>query len=177
MKHLLPLVALSFALGGLVACASKEPKSPVTGLTKAVDPPEMPNLGRLPGTVEIDLPYNMYVTESVRTSCSGPDPFFAFDSSKPKLDDQPTMKNLVTCMISGPLNGKSVRLIGHADPRGAAVYNDKLGMERAEKVKTFLVANGIEQARVQTGTMGAEDAEQAPKDWARDRRVEILLVR
>lgn len=177
MKKLVSILTASFALAGLVACTSKEPKSPVAGLTKKVDPPTMPNLGHKPGTMEIDLPYNMYVTESVRTTCAGPDPFFAFDTSKPTVADQPTMKNLVTCMTSGPLNGKSVRLVGHTDPRGTAEYNDKLGLERAAKVKRFLVANGIDEGRVQTATMGAEDAEQAPKDWPKDRRVEIQLAR
>lgn len=177
MKPLLPFVAISFALAGLVACGNSHPKSPVAGLTKPVDPPEMPNLGRKPGTVEIDLPYNMYVADSVRTTCAGPDPFFAFDTSKPTVNDQPTMKNLVTCMTSGPLNGKSVKLIGHTDPRGSVDYNDKLGLERAEKVKTFLVANGVDGARVQTATMGSDEASSAPKEWARDRRVEIQLAR
>ena len=173
---ILPIVFLSLALAGAVACGNSHPKSPVAGLTKPVNPPEMPNLGRKPGTIEIDLPYNMYVTDSVRTTCAGPDPFFAFDASKPTVGDQPTMKNLVTCMTSGPLSSKSIKLIGHTDPRGSPGYNDKLGLERAEKVKTFLVANGIGAARVQTATMGADEASQAPKEWARDRRVEIQLV-
>ncbi|MEO6420938.1 MAG: OmpA family protein, partial [Polyangiaceae bacterium] len=55
-------------------------------------------------------------------------------------------------------------------------YNDKLGLERAEKVKTFLVANGIEATRVQTATMGADEASSAPKEWPQDRRVEIQLA-
>jgi peptidoglycan-associated lipoprotein len=86
------------------------------------------------------------------------------------------MKNLVTCMTAGPLRGKGVKLIGHTDPRGSPGYNDKLGLERAEKVKTFLVANGVEATRVETATMGADEASQAPKEWARDRRVEVQLA-
>jgi len=126
--------------------------------------------------VEVDGPYSMYVTEEVHRMCAGSDPFFAFDASKPLGDDQPTMKNLVLCMTSGPLQGKTIRLIGHADPRGTAAYNLELGLERAEKVKKFLVANGIAPARVETASMGSEDAAKAPKDWAADRRVEIQLV-
>jgi hypothetical protein len=70
---ILPILTLSLTLGGVVACGNSHPKSPVAGLTKPVDPPEMPNLGRKPGTIEVDLPYNMYVAESLRTTCAGPD--------------------------------------------------------------------------------------------------------
>jgi peptidoglycan-associated lipoprotein len=122
-------------------------------------------------------PYNMYITESIRRWCSGPDPFFTFDSSKPVGDDQPTLKNLIWCMVSGPLQGKTVKLIGHADPRGTAGYNEQLGLHRAERVKKFLVTNGIDPARIETASVGSEEAGQAPKEWATDRRVEIQLVR
>ncbi len=125
---------------------------------------------------EIEGPWSMYVAESVRLVCSGPDPFFAFDSSKPMLADQPTMKNLVECMLSGALRGRTIKLTGRTDPRGTAGLNADLGLRRAEKVKKFLVANGIEQGRIETASMGAEDAAQEPKDWARDRRVQIELV-
>jgi peptidoglycan-associated lipoprotein len=126
--------------------------------------------------VEIDGLYSMFITEPVRTVCAGPDPFFSFDSSKPKADDQPTMRTLLTCMITGPLRGKTIRLIGHTDPRGTATYNDDLGLARAEKVKKFLVTNGIDESRVLTASMGAEGAAEAPKDWGKDRRVQIQLV-
>ena len=56
-----------------------------------------------------------------------------FDSADAKKD-QPTMQMLSNCMIDGPLRGKTIKLIGHTDPRGSVGYNDKLGLERAEKV-------------------------------------------
>jgi outer membrane protein OmpA-like peptidoglycan-associated protein len=170
------VLAAMLALPVLGGCDPPEPTSPSVGLTEPFNPPMPPNLGRAPGTVEVDGLYSMYITEPVHSLCAGPDPFFAFDSSKPKSDDQPTMKTLLVCMISGPLQGRTIRLIGHADPRGTAEHNDDLGLRRAEKVKSFLVANGVDQARVETASMGAEGAEQAPKDWGKDRRVQIQLV-
>jgi peptidoglycan-associated lipoprotein len=126
--------------------------------------------------IEETGPYSMFIVESIRLMCSGPDPFFAFDSSKPMLADQPTMKNLIDCMLTGALRGRTIKLIGRTDPRGTAGLNADLGLRRAEKVKQFLVANGIEQGRIETASMGAEDAAQDPKDWGRDRRVQIELV-
>jgi peptidoglycan-associated lipoprotein len=108
--------------------------------------------------------------------CSGPAPFFEFDSVDTKKD-QPTMQMLANCMIDGPLRGKTIKLIGHTDPRGAVGYNDKLGLERAEKVKTYLLAHGVDANRVQTDTVGEDEANAAPEKWKTDRRVEIQLVR
>ena len=95
-----PVVALSPWLAG---CAP-EPQSPTAGLTKPVDPPVPPDLGRAPGITESETLYNIYVAEGVRSVCSGPDPFFAFDSAQPANTDQPTMQTLVTCMRSGALS-------------------------------------------------------------------------
>jgi len=176
IRRIPAVLAAVLALPVLGGCNTEEPKSPTAGLTEPFNPPMPPDLGRAPGTVEVDGLYSMYITESVRTLCSGPDPFFAFDSSKPKGDDQPTMRTLLSCMITGPLHGRTIRLIGHTDPRGTSEHNEDLGLRRAQKVKNFLVTNGIDQARVETASMGAEGAEQAPKDWGKDRRVQIQLV-
>jgi peptidoglycan-associated lipoprotein len=147
MKRCIPIVAALLALPALGGCATEEPKSPDRGLTEPFKPPSPPDLGRAPGTVEIDGLYSMYITESIRNVCSGPDPFFTFDSSKPTGPDQPTMRNLVDCMTSGALRGRSIRLIGHADPRGTDVHNDELGLKRAEKVKTSGAASSSNASR------------------------------
>ena len=169
-------LATLLAAAASSACRTEEPKSPEVGLTKAVDPPVNPDLGRYPPTVSVEGAYSMWMTESVRHFCSGPDPFFSFDASKPKAEDQPTMANLVKCMQTGPLQGKAIKLIGHTDPRGTTEYNAKLGLERAEKVKAFLVTNGVDKSRVQTDSVGKDEAHAEPKEWGNDRRVEIELV-
>ena len=119
----------------------------------------------------------MYVAEPVRKVCSGTAPFFEFDSSDTRDTDQPTMQALAQCMLSGPLAGKTIKLIGHTDPRGTPNYNEKLGLERAERVKHYLIAHGVDTSRVQVESVGEEEASPAPKDWAKDRRVEVQLVR
>ena len=177
MNRCRPVVfAALLALPILGGCATEEPKSPTAGLTQPFNPPQPPDLGRAPGTVEIEGLYSMYVMDSVRTVCSGPDAFFTFDSSKPTQTDQPTMNVLLTCMTSGPLRGKTIRLTGYTDPRGTDAHNEVLGLARAEKVKRFLVNRGIERSRIETASMGAEGARQAPQDWGSDRRVQVDVV-
>jgi outer membrane protein OmpA-like peptidoglycan-associated protein len=167
------LVAVAALMVG--ACQSPEPQSPTAGLTKPVDPPQPPDLGRSAGSVEILTTYSMYVDEGVRSVCAGPDPYFSFSSATPTPHDQATMKVLADCMMSGPLRMNTILLVGRTDPRGTENYNAKLGLERAEKVKSFLVSQGVDQMRVRTTSLGKDDASPIPSEWAGDRRVEVKL--
>lgn len=164
------------AAATVTACHPSEPTSPEVGLRKPVDPPKMPDLGRGAPRASQDTLYSVYVGDALVRSCSGPAPFFSFDSSDAAAKDQPTMQMLSNCMIDGPLKGKSIQLIGHTDPRGSANYNDKLGLERAERVRRYLVTHGVSPTRVAVETVGEDEARDTPKDWPKDRRVEIRLA-
>lgn len=168
-------IAAGVMFGSLAACHPKEPVSPPTGLTAAVDPPKQPDLGHYPARVSVEV-LNMYWGDSVMSVCKGPSPFFEFDSAKVGGADKPTIQLLSDCMTSGPLKGKTIELIGRTDPRGTEEYNEKLGLERADRVKQYLVGQGIPDDRIKTSSLGKSDASAAPKDWAGDRRVEIRLA-
>jgi peptidoglycan-associated lipoprotein len=169
-------VLLFTGAASLAGCHSRDPASPNAQLASAAEPPRPPDLGRGAPRVRVEGPYNMYVAEPVRSVCSGTAPFFEFDSFDAREVDQPTMKVLAECMISGPLKGKTIKLIGHTDPRGTPDYNEKLGLERAERVRHHLLKHGVEAGRVQVDSVGEEAASPAPENWAKDRRVEIQLV-
>jgi OOP family OmpA-OmpF porin len=171
------VTAMSVALAGFAAasCHTPEPESPLVGLRNRVDPPVMPDLGHGVDRLSVDRLYAIYLTEGLRV-CAGPDPYFRFDSSKPGGKDQATMQNLANCMQGGPLKGRTIRLVGRADPRGTEAYNEKLGLERAEQVKKYLVGQGVDPNRVLTASLGKADASPFPADWRTDRRVDIELV-
>jgi peptidoglycan-associated lipoprotein len=160
----------------VLGCHTGEPTSPPSaGLDRPVNPPKAQDLGRGHDRTETDVHYGMFIHEGVRNVCSGPSPSFMFDSAKGSKSE-PTMQTLANCMISGPLKGKNIRLTGHTDPRGSEAYNDKLGLERAERVKKYLVAQGVDGERIQTASLG-EDASSADADlWPRDRHVQVELV-
>ena len=159
-----------------LGCHTNEPSSPPSrGLDQPVNPPRSPDLGRGHDRTETDVHYGMFIQEGVRSMCSGPSPSFAFDSSKGG-QNEPTMQNLANCMISGPLKGKAIRLVGHTDPRGTEEYNDKLGLERAERVKKYLVSQGVDAGRIQTTTHGEDSSSANPDAWPRDRHVQVELV-
>jgi peptidoglycan-associated lipoprotein len=169
-------VLLAFLSVSLVAaCHVREPGSPDTGLTKPVDPPSNPDMGHGPSRDETHQLYHLWLADSVNEVCQGPAPFFDFDSAALSASDQPTMRTLHTCMLTGPLKGRSIRLIGHTDPRGSVGYNESLGMERAERVKRYLVIRGVEASRIKVESAGEKSASAAPASWATDRRVQIEL--
>jgi peptidoglycan-associated lipoprotein len=166
-------IAAAFALAS--GCTMYEPDSPVAGLTRPVDPPMPPDLGHGPARVSVDY-YAMFMTNGVRSLCAGPDPYFKFNSATTGARDQPTMQVLANCLETGPLRGRTIRLVGRADPRGSDAYNERLGLQRAERVKRYLVDAGVAPERVVTASAGKDDASPFPKDWPTDRRVDIELV-
>lgn len=180
MKALLfpSIVALCLGVTGCTTTPDKEPKTPVAGLNEhqPIRPPQPPDLGHYENRTEVDQLYTMWAGPGIASVCAGPDPFFKFDSSKPDNLSQPSMQNLVDCMRTGPLQGKAIILIGRTDPRGSEDYNIKLGRERAERVKKYLIANGIDSQRVLTDSIGKQDAHSDPAQWPGDRRVEIELA-
>jgi peptidoglycan-associated lipoprotein len=73
-------------------------------------------------------------------------------------------------------NTKNVRLEGHTDERGTREYNLALGERRAITVRDYMVANGIENFRIETISYGEESPMaygSGDGNWAQNRRVEL----
>lgn len=119
----------------------------------------------------------IHIADDVRRACGITDSeaHFAFDSAALSEAERPGLKKLADCFASGALAGRDVRLVGHADPRGDSDYNLVLGGSRADTVKTFLVALGLQGSRVGTTSRGEIDARGTDEpSWAEDRRVDVL---
>lgn len=73
----------------------------------------------------------------------------------------------------------SVRLDGHADPRGTDEYNNVLSAARAVTVKNTLEIAGIKPERIDVRGLGASQSTAFAGDaegYSKDRRVEIDLI-
>jgi peptidoglycan-associated lipoprotein len=174
---LAPIVlALSIApLLVATGCAANKPPAAVApvGTTVATTAPATtspPKGEPTSGTIAI--------AAEIRAACGirAEDAFFAFDSVVIASTDVAPLDAVALCFTSGPLAGRTMRLIGHADPRGAFDYNMALGLHRADSVEGYLDGRGLRRSRVTVTSRGAMDATgQDEGGWALDRRVDVQL--
>jgi peptidoglycan-associated lipoprotein len=109
---------------------------------------------------------------------SADEAFFPFDSSVVVPTSVKALKDVATCFSSGPLKGRAMQIVGHADPRGDTDYNFALGQRRADAVASYLTNVGLGQGQMSTTSRGAMDATGSDgPSWAKDRRVDILLAK
>ena len=80
--------------------------------------------------------------------------YFDFDSAALSYDAQVTMSRQLAFL---QLNPEAVVVIeGHADERGTREYNLALGDRRASAARDYLLAKGIDAARIRTVSYGKE---------------------
>jgi peptidoglycan-associated lipoprotein len=121
---------------------------------------------------------SVHIEDRIVRACGDlPTAHFAFDSANVLPDSGYALDALARCFVSGPLRGKGLRLIGHADPRGETEYNLALGQQRAYSVLDILAQRGVELGRMTTSSKGEFEAVGSDESgWARDRKVEVVLA-
>ena len=123
-------LALSIApLLVVIACAAQRPPVASAPLSRgATTPPATEAQAGEPtrGTIAISA--------DIRAACGLPDKdaLFPFDSATIEAADIKPLDAVARCFTTGPLAGRSMHLVGHADPRGASEYNLALGQRRAD---------------------------------------------
>ncbi len=80
--------------------------------------------------------------------------FFDLDKSDLKPEARATAESVATWMNSYP--AVAVTIEGHADERGTREYNLALGERRANSVRDYLVALGVNANRLSTISYGKE---------------------
>jgi peptidoglycan-associated lipoprotein len=162
------------ALTLLAACGSNQPTPAVPRETTLYKPaaPALPSDTKSPKAGVV------HIAEDIRRACgiSDADAHFAFDSASLGETQRPVLTQLATCFVSGPLRGREMRLVGHADPRGPDEYNMVLGGSRADTVKAFLTMKGVPSSRIATTSRGELEARGTDEaTWAEDRRVDVMM--
>ena len=97
--------------------------------------------------------------------------FFDFDQYNIRADQRGTVEALAAWLDTNP--SVTLTIEGHADERGTREYNLALGERRANSVRDYLVALGINPARLSTVSYGEErPAVLGSNDsaWAQNRR-------
>lgn len=100
---------------------------------------------------------------------------FAFNSSRIEGGSLQTMENLAAALASPQLADRSFTIVGHTDGVGSAAYNQRLSQQRANSVRSFLSARGVDASRLKTEGKGFSNLLN-PGNPAADenRRVEIV---
>ena len=101
---------------------------------------------------------------------------FDFDSAELTVSAKSTLNRQSAFLSVNP--DLMIVIEGHADERGTREYNLALGERRATAVRDYLVAKGINAARVRTVSYGKERPAVSGSDeasWAKNRRAATVL--
>jgi len=115
---------------------------------------------------ELDNPNSLLSTRTI---------YFDFDQSTIRSEFIDVLRT-----HAGYLNGNRsvvVTVEGHADERGSREYNIALGERRANTVKRFLEAEGVDSTQINTLSYGEERAAAYGHDevsWAENRRAVLV---
>lgn len=143
--------------------------APTVVLARRADGLPVPRIGRVPND-------SIIIVDTVRTPLPrlpfGRGVHFALNSSTLS----PTSRRLLDSTVKAlSLRAElAVVLEGHTDPRGSQDYNAKLSMRRAETVRDYLMARGLQPARIELRGLGPSQRAgmgETPLDFAIDRRV------
>lgn len=103
--------------------------------------------------------------------------FFEYDSDEITGEAEEKLRAKAEILRANP--GLRLRIEGHADQRGSTEYNLALGQRRAESVRAWLSAYGIDESRLNTLSYGKErllDDGSDEASFARNRRAEFVIT-
>ena len=101
---------------------------------------------------------------------------FDFDKATLRNESYPILDNAAGILLSHP--DVNVEIQGHTDQIGSDKYNDELSLRRAEAVKKYMIAKGVEASRLTTSGKGNRELlfnESDPVSRFYNRRVEFHL--
>ena len=102
--------------------------------------------------------------------------FFETDSTELTTQARSTLDKQAQWLQT--YNRYSFTIEGHADERGTREYNIALGARRAQTVRDYLAARGIQPSRMRTVSLGKERPVAVCNDiscWSQNRRAVTLL--
>ena len=118
----------------------------------------------------------MQTSNSEKLAQVGDTVYFGFDSSELDTDSQTVLDRQAAFLNVNPTFVVIVE--GHADERGTREYNLALGDRRAVAVRDYLLAKGLNAARIRTVSYGKErPVIEGSNDtaWSKNRRASTVL--
>jgi len=114
--------------------------------------------------------------EAARKAFVGQGIHFAFDSAALSDQARQILDGQAGYLRTNP--DVTVTVEGHCDERGTEAYNLKLGQQRAEAVKNFMVDRGVSADRLSIVSFGEDRpvaSGQNEASWAKNRRAQFVI--
>lgn len=154
------VIGLSMALAGLAAgCSKNQTPAASFGLPSAGDAGAV-----TPGS---EHEFSQRIGDTVR-----------FETDSSNLTPEARSILVAQAQWLRQYSNYPILIEGHADERGTREYNIALGARRAETVRTFLAANGVNAQRIRTLSYGKERPVAVCDDiscWSQNRRAVTVL--
>jgi len=175
MKTLYRVLAPTAVLAAMAACGgSPEPEPPPP-------PPPAPVASRpVPPPVNNDADAARRAREAELArlrSTMAEVIYFDYDRAEIRADSRAALDRKTRILRDEPT--VRIRVEGHADERGSTEYNLALGSRRAEAVRAYITAAGIQAARVEIVSFGEDrpaDPARNEAAWSRNRRAETVVT-
>jgi len=136
-------------------------QAPASAASEAASP-----AGDIPPTEAILLAAKPNISMAIR---------FDFDSWRIRPESAGALDNLAAALSSPELRSSRFLLEGHTDATGGAAYNQRLSQQRADAVKRYLTALGVQPERVASVGRGATQlANVSDPGSAENRRVRLV---
>jgi peptidoglycan-associated lipoprotein len=169
-----PLVLLAVACGG-----EQKPAVVATKPVETATPP--PTTTSAPATSDkmaVNVDADIVKLCNLKFENIEEAPKFDYDSEQLTQGEKNILEAIAKCLTTGPLKGRSVDLVGRADPRGETEYNMTLGAKRARSVHSFLGQLGVPGDKLRDTSRGELDATGTDEaGWRKDRRVDVRLTK
>lgn len=101
--------------------------------------------------------------------------YFDYNSADLKADYDPALRAHARYLAANPQ--ARVRIEGHADERGSAGFNLRLGERRAATVRQTLIGHGAPERQVRITSLGESRPKLKGRDeesWAENRRADVV---
>ncbi len=179
------LISVLVALGAGCAPASKEQESSEPAqvpapVTESTEPAQVPAPVTEEKEISAETPESLMttqvtsVTEGITPALTLQNVYFDFDSFVLTPTAQEKLRQVAQSLRNNP--SVRIQIEGHADERGTKEYNLTLGEQRAQVVKDFLIAEGVDPAMLSAISYGEEEPAMVGSNqqaWLQNRRVEF----
>jgi len=103
--------------------------------------------------------------------------FFELNKAVLTPESEPELKRIVSVLNEN--KSLMIEISGHTDNTGSDEFNNKLSLDRADAVKTYLLNAGIDSKRIQTrgyGKTKPKESNDTEEGRAANRRVEFVIL-